>query len=190
MWELFLVEDRDKRKDWKPAQFAYCFSETRLVYDYPVYKIREQDEQALMTDENPFAMVILAVKYAMRTKRKDEDLKLLFKLELTELLFKKGYKAEKIKAVFIFLNTLIKLSDELQQEIFTQEARKMATANKKVKIMSDVEEYFTRKGRQQGLQEAQKQSALKMLTDGMSPELVSKYTGLSLQEIQKLKIDV
>ena len=178
----------DKRKNWKPSQYEYRFSETSLSYSYPVYKILEQDEQTLLASDNPFAMVILAVKYAMRTTRKDEDLKLLFKLELTELLFKKGYKAAKIIAVFVFLDALIKLSDELQQEIFTQEARKMAIANKKVKIIGDFEEVFTRKGELKGELKGRQKTALKMLADGIAPELISKYTGLTLSEINELEL--
>jgi hypothetical protein len=76
----------DQHKDWKPAQFDYRFSQTGLTYFYPVYKILEQDEALLAHHENPFAMVVLAALYALKSHRKGQDTKLRFKLELTRLL--------------------------------------------------------------------------------------------------------
>ena len=45
-----------------------------------------------------------------------------------------------------------------------------------------------RKERAKGKAERNEQIALKMLADGMSIEIVSKYTGLSVQQIEKLNI--
>ena len=115
----------------------------------------------------------------MRSKKTDEAIKLQFKLELTDLLFKKGYETAKIRAVFHFVNTLIKMNDEMTQARFFEEAKKMATLDKKVDLLSDFEEVAMRN--------AKKEAASKMKADGMAPELIQKYTGLALEEIAKLE---
>jgi len=208
MWSYFYrIYDKYKQKiaaiavfaedkpNWMPNEYKYQFSQTELIYRYPVYKILDQDEAELQQSDNPFAMVVLAALYALRSKKTDEELKLHFKLELTSLLFKKGYEATKIKSVFHFVNTLIKMNDELTQARFFEEAKKMATLNKKVELLSDFEEVAMRKGRKEGKKEgivegkveAKVATASKMIADGMAHELIQKYTGLSLEEIAQLK---
>jgi len=97
------------------------------------------------------------------------------------------------------VNTLIKMNDELTQAKFFEEAKKMATPNKKVELLSDFEEVAMREGKKVGLQEGKKEgivegkveakvaTASKMIADGMAHELIQKYTGLSREEIAQLK---
>ena len=42
------------------------------------------------------------------------------------------------------------------------------------------------KGRAEGIEENKRENALKMKSDGMSPELIARYTGLSVAEIESL----
>ena len=81
------------------------------------------------------------------------------------------------------MNTLIKMSDEMTQARFFEEAKKMATINKKVELLSDFEEVAMRAGKKA----EKKEAASKMKADGMAPALIQKYTGLSLEEIAKLE---
>jgi len=82
------------------------------------------------------------------------------------------------------------MNDELTQARFFEEAKKMATLNKKVELLSDFEEVAMRKGRKEGKKEGiveeKVAAASKMIADGMAPELIQKYTGLSLEEIEAL----
>lgn len=75
----------------------------------------------------------------------------------------------------------------------------MATLNKKVELLTDFEEVAMRKGRQEGREEGFKEGrkegreeskaemASKMKANGMSPELIQKCTGLSLEDIAQLE---
>ncbi len=114
----------DDRKDWKPQTFNYQFLQTRLCYEYPIYKILEQNEAALHASDNPFALVVLAALYVLRHRSQEEGSRLAFKLELMRLLLEKGYEKAKIEAVFLFVNTLIQIDDPLKQELFFEEAKK------------------------------------------------------------------
>jgi len=75
--------------------------------------------------------------------------------------------------------TLQRQIDELTQAKFFEEAKNMATLNKKVELLSDFEEVAMRT--------AKKEAASKMKADGMAPELIQKYTRLSLEEIAQLE---
>ena len=41
-------------------------------------------------------------------------------------------------------------------------------------------------GKAEGMAQANRDNALKMKSDGMSTELIARYTGLSLEEIESL----
>lgn len=180
----------DSRNGWKPDKYEYEFANTRLTYQYPVYKILEQSEADLKASENPFALVVLAAQYALRGKRKDESTQLRFKLELIDLLFAKSYDNNKIKAIFYFVDALIKMKSQASQIQFTQEVRNMATTNKKVRILGDYAEVVLREGKLEGIHEGKREahleSAKNMKADGMDADLIAKYTGLSLEQIAEL----
>jgi hypothetical protein len=128
----------DKKKNWKPDTFNLSLANTQLTYTYPVYKILEQDENTLQAVNNPFALVILAALYVLSYHSKGEDFKYQFKLELTRLLFEKGYETAKIKSVFLFVHTLLQMQEGPKQELFFEEVKKMATQNQKVELLSDL----------------------------------------------------
>lgn len=193
----------DDRTDWSPDRFEYKFAETELLYRYPVYKILDQNENGLIASDNPFAQVVLATLYALQTKRKGDPFKFQFKLELTQLLFKKGFPSAKIKAVFDFLDCLLSLDDPLLQEQFFEEAKHMATTQEQIEMIGDFQKVAMRRGEamglekglekglqqglEKGLQEAQVSIARKMLAENMDEQLIAKLTGLSISAIQGLK---
>ena len=52
-----------------------------------------------------------------------------------------------------------------------------------VRQLNSIKEY----SKNQGIEEGKKETAKNMLKDGMPLEMISKYTGLSIEEIEKLK---
>ena len=64
-----LVIFTDPNKSFKPNQYRYKFLDTELSYKYRTYKILEQSETDLIKDKNPFAKVILASLYRIKSKR-------------------------------------------------------------------------------------------------------------------------
>jgi predicted transposase/invertase (TIGR01784 family) len=181
----------DDRPGWKPDRFEYQFNRTGLSYYYPVYKVLDQDEEALKASDNPFAQVVLATLYALRSKRQPDRFKYRFKVELTQLLFKKGFESTRIRAVFQFLDCLIQLEDSLLQDQFFEEAHQMATTQEEQEIIGDFQKVAMRRGHQVGWQEGRHENqelvALKMLAEGFDDALIAKLTDLSLAEIAALK---
>ena len=79
-----------------------------------------------------------------------------------------------------------------EKEIY--DAAKIAATDKKGMIEQALEDGWTegrkegrKEGREEGLTEGRKQVALNMIADGLHIEIVSKHTGFSLKEIEKLK---
>lgn len=52
---------------------------------------------------------------------------------------------------------------------------------------TSIAKYFKNLGIEEGKKEEKRALALKMLKDGLDLSLIAKYTGLSLEEIQRLQ---
>jgi len=103
-------------------RYVYSFRGTELTYKFNTYLVRDADEKELLKSNNIFALVILACKYANRTKN-DIELRRKFKLTLFRLASKRGYSFKTIKGLFKFIIIIMYLPIEIEKE-FKMEAIK------------------------------------------------------------------
>ena len=83
---------------------------------FQIYNIFDtHTEEELLKNKNPFALVILASRYALRTKENSEQ-RLLFKNELIKLCIEWEYSIHEIKALFMFIEVLLQLNHDLEIE--------------------------------------------------------------------------
>ena len=73
-------------------EFKYSFYNTELNYKYRSLRLVDYDEKELLKNDNPFALVTLAVKYALDSKN-DEKLRYSFKRKLIRLMFNRGLQS-------------------------------------------------------------------------------------------------
>jgi hypothetical protein len=60
----------DKSKTFRPVAYQYDYEGiTSIVYQFTVYKVLDQKEEALLKDNNPFATLILMVLLALKHRR-------------------------------------------------------------------------------------------------------------------------
>lgn len=99
-----------------PECYRSCFLDTTVNYNFRVYRIADQQEEALLKDNNPFAFVILTVLLSqqfqkqyqkrhnnhMDNKQLDEEL-LKIKLRLAENLMGRELPLPKHRQLFSFL---------------------------------------------------------------------------------------
>ena len=95
-------------------RFEYEFMGTELVYKFNTYLVCDADEAALLADDNPVALAVLAAKYLNKTES-TEDLRRQYKMKLIRLTRGRGWERKEISAILQFINLMIILSDK--QEI-------------------------------------------------------------------------
>jgi predicted transposase/invertase (TIGR01784 family) len=202
----------DKNPYYKPEKFEYNFFGTKLTYEYRTYKILDQNEKELVKKENPFALVVLAGLYTIKTigkSRSKIDERYLFKTNLVKLLLEKGYIQEKIDKLFFFIDEIMKLPESLEIK-FSKEIEttlggenKMNIApektlsyrigkiegEKKGKIEGEKKGKIEgeKKGKIEGEKKGKIEVAKNLLKLGVSVSVIAKATGLSEKEISKLK---
>ena len=62
----------DPGKEFKPDRFSYDFFGCSLEFRYRAYKILEYSDEELEKSENPFALVVLAAKRSLESRRDEE----------------------------------------------------------------------------------------------------------------------
>jgi hypothetical protein len=102
----------------KPRIFDYYKEQnytTSIVYRFKTYRVIKQNIQQLLQDPNPFAIVVLANYYVLKTDAKDVA-RLEFKENLYELARNRGYSDEKTAKLLAFIFGLMRLKPVLSEE--------------------------------------------------------------------------
>ncbi len=81
----------------------------------------------------------------------------------------------------------LKEAREEAREEARKEARKEAREEAREEARKEAREEARKEGRKEGRKERDHEIALKMLDEGMKPEMIMKYTALSADEITALK---
>lgn len=105
----------DDRPGWRPGPFGYTLWGTRVSLEYPTVKLLDEEQRLSAQLRNPFAVIALAHLKALETRQKPTD-RLHWKLTLVKALYQRGYEREQIRRLFRFVDWLLALPEELEQE--------------------------------------------------------------------------
>jgi len=179
----------DGDKNYKPDKYEREYNETKILYKYRTYKILDQIEKDLIENTNPFALVVLAGLYTIKSsKTKIEKKKLEFKVKLIRLLKENKYSKEKRRSLFIFIESIIRLSEKLGLQ-FEKEAEKIFEEGENMSLTIEDTNLFqikTEMAEERGIIVGKIETAKNMLKDGLGLELIAKYVGLKVAELKKL----
>jgi hypothetical protein len=92
------------------------FHGTELTYKFKVYEVRKQDEAQLLSSDNPFALVVLASLYVLKSK-KDVGSRFQYKRKLVELTREKGYTNAEIIGLLRFIRYIVSVPSNLTLEL-------------------------------------------------------------------------
>lgn len=182
----------------QPDRYEEKFFGMELTYKFPTYRAIEQDEIKLGADTNPFATVVLAVWYALKTKENEEQ-RFKFKRKLSRMLFEKGWDRKRMIELFYYVDNIVRLNDEEKNRIVLDEFEsEMNEEDVEMKFTFDETNYAQiirrkaiEKGKIEGKIETSQEIARNLLKEGVSIELISRTTSLSKEkivELGKLKI--
>lgn len=107
----------DDSAEWRPGRFEYTLWGCRAGLSFPVIKLRDfaarWDE--LKANDNPFAMIVMT-HLKTRATRQDPKRRLRWKSRLVRLLYSKGLPRQDVLELFWFIDWLLALPTELEQQ--------------------------------------------------------------------------
>lgn len=152
-----------------------------MSLDYKGIKLLDYKENwsYLETVDNPFAIVVMAHLKALETK-KNSALRKQWKIELTKLLYEKGYLEKEVLNLYSFIDWVLSLPKELE-EIFLQELN-VYEKEKNMPYVTNAE----RIGEKRGKKDVYLSMIKNAQKEGITPELTAKLTGLDAELVKKI----
>lgn len=177
----------DGNRNYRPKLYIQEFMGTSLRYSFNSYKILDQDESALRVNSNPFAVVVLTALLAIVHKNMTDDELKEMKHDLYEEMMRRKMDKKTRQGIYDFLAYYVSFQNQENFYIFEKEVEtKLGRSN----IMG-TREYLLDKAEKQGLEKGERAKAIaiarEMKQDGLPIKQISKFTKLSIKEIEKLK---
>jgi hypothetical protein len=203
---LILADDDEK---YRPDEHKVSFGGFELRMKVPMvklldFKLKKEPREKLEKFTSPIAVVIRTQLKSMELKKADDRTKLAVARDLLRECYKEGYSKDEVHTLVQFLGWVIRSSDQYEKEL-KEEIKKIEedlnmpymiswerTAERRGRRKGRVEGIEVGRvegievGRVEGIEKKAKETALKMLEDGLPPDRIAKYTGLPSQEIEKL----
>ena len=212
IWDKFRYKNKDKSEVIAAAIYTYKGErgkDKRYVYKVPkledeilTYNFRIIDVEKLdlekISFDNPLRIVFNMAQTLLKTSSKDIDI-YNAKIQLAEELleYDKVKNDEQVKALADFLEYLFLIQDKELENKYEEYKRERGGA---IRMTVDQirEKYYTQKGKEEGRKEGRKEgahnkaveSAMKFLKLGVSAEIIAQGTGLSLDEVNKIKSEI
>ena len=185
----------DSNRNFHPKHYERDFLGTKVYYAFNTYKIIDQDDGELEASNNPFAMAVLSAKLTLSNHKLQDQQLFELAYNLAKRLLKKQISKEKTRKVMSFLRYYLNFENPGMIAKFEEEIANLTERN----ITMGIEEFLLdraekkgiekgiERGIEQGVEKNTKETALKMMQNGLDIALIANITGLSIAEIEKLK---
>lgn len=175
----------DNSIKYRPKEYLYQRGEFTRYMKFPTVKLLDynKDWQALETNPNPFAIVVMAQLKALKTKK--DDTKLIWKIKLMRMLYERGYNREQILKLFRFLDWIIRLPKDLELK-FRKEVEK---EDVRMPYVTSIERLAKEEGFLEGKQEGFLEiifAQIEQKFGTLEPELTQQISTLSTEQLIEL----
>ena len=153
----------------KSATGTYTLTayDSGVEFRYLTRKLMDYERDKLEADTNPMALVVLAAQERERLRRSGDRFNA--KLYLIRKLYERGYSREDVIDLFEFIDWVIRLSDEEENQLW--EEMETLEEVKQMPYITSVERIGIRKGSQQGRQQMVMEELAERFGEG--PSLIS-----------------
>ncbi len=178
----------DDDPDWRPAEYRQELFGTETIFRFKAAKLLDYEMRWAELEANPnvFAVMAMAHLRVIRTRR-DLGARLNWKLELTKLLYERGYDKLTVLKVFKFLDWLMWLPKEMQQqykdELVSYEEKK------RMPYITTIERMGIEQGRVEGRVEGGASITMRQLQRLFGPlaaETQDRIRALPMEELEEL----
>lgn len=177
----------DENPTWKPHRFDDELFGCEISFTFPVIKLLDYRSrwQELETSTNPFATVIMAHLKAQETRHNRKE-RQQWKLALTRRLYELGYSSQDIINLFHFIDWLMSLPAELEQEFWQQ--IQQIEEEKRMRYVTSVERRAIQQGIERETSLVMRQLAYRLGT--IDPEIEERVRRLPIDRVEDLGVSL
>jgi len=198
-----LVVITDKRPTGEASGYAHSHYGTKTIYEYNNLVIMDLDDDALLSSDNPIALVLYAAKSALKVKEEFQKYKFLH--TLAGLLAGRGWSMMDKRDILLFIERIVNLKDKALKRQYWEYRQKLSEEGKvmwKHWLDEVVEEEIEQRGialgmakgvakgvaqgREEGMEKAREEMARNLLANGVSPEIIAKSGYMPVEQVRAL----
>lgn len=189
----------DTDHNYCPGKFTSSILGTSIHYTFNTYKILEQPESELLKSDNPFAMVVLTVKTALKGKYLAETELFDLKVELFKRLLSKNIPKDKIRSLMNFLRYYIRFESREMIDNFDKEVeritQKATTMGIEQFLLERAKKEGIALGKEEGIElgiEKGKKELIRnlVLKTTFNNEQIAEIAGVSVALIEEIRNDI
>ncbi|MGQ5489538.1 Rpn family recombination-promoting nuclease/putative transposase [Thauera sp. ZXT1-4] len=156
----------DDDPTWRPDRFEYERLGCRHSLHFPVAKLVDYiaDEESLLANPSPFALITAAHLYTRRT-RKSPARRFDAKRRLVRLLYQRNWSRQRIIDLFRVLDWILKLPDSLERQLW-QDIENIE-GERNVTYVSSIERFAIERGMKKGMQQGIEQGIEQGIQQGI-----------------------
>lgn len=182
----------DANKKFQTGVYEYKYLGSKIIYEFNTYKIIEQDETALIENENPFAIVVLTVLLALKKKKLDDESLFDLKYSLAKNLLKRKISKKKIDDLLIFLQRYITFADQGYNVKFDKEIGELTGNQKSMGIREMVLDKAKKEGLDEGVEKGFEMAQISFIknllaTDSFTTSQIAVLTNASEAFVESVK---
>ena len=157
----------DDDPTWRPDRFEYERLGCRHSLHFPVAKLVDYiaDEESLLANPSPFALITAAHLYTRRT-RKSPARRFDAKRRLVRLLYQRNWSRQRIIDLFRVLDWMLKLPDSLERQLW-QDIENIE-GERNVTYVSSIERFAIERGMKKGMQQGIEQGIQQGIEKGIA----------------------
>lgn len=156
----------DTNKNYRPTVFEVSRWGFKLSFQFPIIKLLDYQEKwkELEQNPNPFSIVVMSFLKTIETKGNEQQRYSWKKHFLLEL-YERGLTRDIIFILYQFIDLIMNLSDELEQELI-EEIETIEEA-KKMSIITSAERIGIEKGKKEGMEKGLEKGMMKGKIEGL-----------------------
>jgi hypothetical protein len=169
----------DSNASWRPSGYVLTAPGSLLEFGFTATKLMDYQGrwEALESDLNPFAVVVMAHLKAREMKNKAQERK-NWKFLLVRGLYERAYNRTQVLDLFRFIDWILVLPEGLSNSFWND--LKTYEEEKKMPYITSVEKIALKRGELA----TEKRIVLTMLKNGVSVEDVAAFTDLSISQVE------
>ncbi|PUV22916.1 hypothetical protein [Sphingobacterium athyrii] len=176
----------DENASYRPVVYSREFMGTTLRYDFNSYKILDQEESVLRSNENPFSVIVLTALLTIKNKKiSDEGLKAI-KHDLYDEMIKREMDKDTRQGLYDFLTYYVSFDNEEVLSIFEEEIKTKIGRSDTMGTQEYLLDKAEKKGIQKGIQKGKIEGKIEMLRElGFTIAEICQKLGLAKPEVEK-----
>ncbi|MCF2447562.1 hypothetical protein L0657_26640 [Dyadobacter sp. CY345] len=141
----------DANHKFRPHEYAYEYLGTKCIFQFNNFKIADQSEIGLLTNENPFSIIVLTIMLALKKKNLNDEELYNLKFSLAKNLLARNIAKRKINDLLIFLQRYVSFADPYYNVKFDKKIEELTENQKTMGIRELVLDLAKKEGIKEGI---------------------------------------